>query len=146
MYAERLVVSAGVDPLRSVRCPRCTPAAIVVGGVQEGRAYERNRLKRSRRKTDGLGNRTLKTEARFLHAQNAHPRTCSRCYEATNELADRPIASVFSAPKRVNRRADDPLQMTNEILSDTKVIFTHGNAVIPFGHLGYIRLCTQRAF
>jgi hypothetical protein len=44
MYAERLVISAGADPLRSVRCPRCTPAAIVVGGVQEGRAYERNSI------------------------------------------------------------------------------------------------------
>jgi hypothetical protein len=44
MYAERLVISAGVDPLRSVRCPRCTPAAIVVGGVQEGRAYERKAI------------------------------------------------------------------------------------------------------
>ena len=44
MYAERLVISAGADPLRSVRCPRCTPAAIVVGGVQEGRAYERKSI------------------------------------------------------------------------------------------------------
>jgi hypothetical protein len=44
MYAERLVISAGVDPLRSVRCPRCTPTAIVVGGVQEGRAYERKAI------------------------------------------------------------------------------------------------------
>jgi hypothetical protein len=44
IYAERLVISAGVDPLRSVRCPRCTPAAIVVGGVQEGRAYERKAI------------------------------------------------------------------------------------------------------
>ena len=27
-----------------------------------------------------------------------------------------------------------PLQMTNEIFSDTKVIFAPGNAVIPFAH------------
>jgi hypothetical protein len=72
--------------------------------------------------------------------ENCDRRTKRTSYEATNELADRPTASVFSAPKRVNRRAGYPLQMTNEILSDTKVIFTHGNAVIPFGYRGYVRL------
>lgn len=60
-------------------------------------------------------------------------------YQATNEPTDRHTAFVFSVPKRLNRRADYPMQMTNEIFSDTKVIFTHGNAFIPFEHRGYVR-------
>jgi hypothetical protein len=39
--SAKLVISAGVDPLRSVRCPRPAPAAVVVVVViKEWRAYE----------------------------------------------------------------------------------------------------------
>jgi hypothetical protein len=73
---------------------------------------------------------TSATAASQCRRRNCDRRTKRTSYEATNEPADHPTASVFSAPMRVNRRADYPLQMTKEIFSDTKVIFTHGNAVI----------------
>jgi hypothetical protein len=42
--AERLVVSADIDPVQSIRCPHPAPAVIVVAGVKERPAYERKAI------------------------------------------------------------------------------------------------------
>lgn len=42
--AERLVVSASIDPVQSIRCPHPAPAVIVVAGVKERPAYERKAI------------------------------------------------------------------------------------------------------
>jgi hypothetical protein len=144
MYAERLAVSAGVGPLRPAGCPRCTPATIVVGGVQEGRAYERKSIEAIMAEKPMVS----ETEPRKPRRESCmhKMRTREPAPAATKQLTSLLIVPLppCSVPQRVNRRADYPLQMTNEILSDTKVIFTHGNAVIPFGHCGYIRLGATR--